>query len=613
MTESGLEKLAQKKEETTAETIERSIKVYSQKSNGKILPDLLGVKEVKENLMAAFEQAVYVSKQGYVPILLLIGPSGSGKTELINSVIRTYKRHCRQNPPLTLKIDGSRCPYNENPYNLYRSVLSDRLAEVIKTGETMASNLKRPEICSQCESRLEKTLVTADKIELEPLLPQSSVVELGENVLTPFFINILKNANRSILTISADKTKVEHINPKAFQLLSNLYDNNITDTVGNHIPIDGLIIIHSNEGFMRTMSDDAEAESRPLLERIIRVEMRRNLSYSEEKRLAENFGLPFVKKIPNALEYISKFNVLSRIDSQIINEFPEDLDEVLELLNYYDSSKLDELEKNVTQSMSKFLEKLVPSYNAYLSKEGHNKFAYYELATKKIIFDEDGKYKSGWTEGVSSRSISTLVDFNHNFSGVKNYLSFSNVRDYVLNLENKIDSGDTVEIIKSYIEKEVVDAVTADVDYAILSFYFREKFLDYTSTVESLMNHLLNNKDENDFKDEKGHLLEASMHLDIDLLKSGLKDFRYMKMPLGIANYSVKFDDLFRFIIAREDKDLVKKESKYEEFLGEEHKDMDKTTEMYRYVTSFLKIKLNYFDEAVDEALKIYKEGSLFI
>ena len=70
------------------------------------------------------------------------------------------------------------------------------------------------------------------------------------------------------------------------------------------------------------------------------------------------------------MEYLAKLNVLSRIDSEeIISGDNERIENILELLDYYDSSNLKEFEKKMTQSMSNFLSKLLPDYSSYVSKK----------------------------------------------------------------------------------------------------------------------------------------------------------------------------------------------------------------------------------------------------
>ncbi|MEM0143343.1 MAG: hypothetical protein QXL94_05275, partial [Candidatus Parvarchaeum sp.] len=282
----GLESLVERDEESTAERVRKSAMSETAFSG------IFGIKDVKENLMNALEQASFISRQGYTPIILLIGPSGSGKTEIINSLVRAYKKYSISHDLFTLNIDGTKCPYNENPYNIYRSVLPINSE---KSDPSKAMNHKRPEICYECESNLEKIIkdgkVDEEKIKLERVFPQSSIVEFGDAFFLPEFINVMVNSNRSILTISADKSRLEDINPKAFQVLNNIYDNNFSDPVGNRIPLDSLIIMHSNETFME-LDEERKRESRPLLERIIRVDIRRNLSYSEEMKIAEESNIP---------------------------------------------------------------------------------------------------------------------------------------------------------------------------------------------------------------------------------------------------------------------------------------------------------------------------------
>ncbi len=614
MVDIGLERLLEKEEETTAERINKSIQTDKTQFEG-----VYGIKDVKENLMNALEQASFISRQGYIPIILLMGPSGSGKTELINSITRSYKKYARKNEIFTLKINGNKCVYNENPYNIYRSIIPQEL----KIDSKILTNRKRPEICYSCEKNLEELVkmnedtyesnkgVNLEKdITLERIFPQSSVIEFGDNFLSPVFIDVIKNSNRSILTISADKSRLETINPKVFQLLNNVYDNNFSDVSGNRVPLDSVIMIHSNETFMELSSDDEKTEARPLLERIIRVDVRRNLSYSEEEKISQDLNLPFRNMVPHALEYISKFNVLSRISSfKISSAKTDDIDNILDILDHYDSSKLELLQRNMTRSMSTYLSTLVPDFNSYLSSgENDNKFL--EDAAKAIIFDNDKAYRSGWTTGISSRALSSMLNFNYTSNTPKYNFSFSDITNYILKNEDELDNGSR-ETIRNYIDALITRDVNFDVEYALLSFYFGEHFKDYTEAISNYINSLINKSNNQDFKDLSGYLSEAARYFDVEKIKNEITAFSIKKVPLRIVNFRSTFDDILSFLVGAGD-DFVKKESKYDSFIGESGKEVNKNSDLYLYLSDFLKNKFGYFDEAVDEAFKIYKRGTIF-
>ena len=600
----GLERLVEK-EESTVDRVRKSI------IDEEAFNDIYGIKDVKENLMNALEQASFISRQGYTPILLLIGPSGSGKTEIINSIVRAYKRYSMSKEMFTLNINGTKCHYNENPYNIYRSILSVDLKE---DNSDNLTNHKRPDVCYQCERNLEKIIeedgkINPEKIKLDRIFPQSSIVEFGDSFLLPSFMGVVVNSNRSILTISADKSRLEDINPKVFQLLNNIYDNNFSDLMGNRIPLDSLIIMHSNETFME-LDEEQKRESRPLLERIIRVNVRRNLSYSEEIKLAEESKIPVKNLVPHFLEYIAKLNVLSRIDSEeIVSSDNERIDNILELLDYYDSSNIKEFEKKITQSMSNFLSKLLPDYSSYVSKKDIEENRYIKDAARSIIY-EYNEYKSGWTSGISSRSISSILDFNYTSNKPRDSLLFSDIINYINKNEEKIDEK-AYSNIKDYIDSIITNDVRFEIDYALLSFYFGQHFNDYINVISEYMDSMISVKQSQEFKDTDGYLTEASRYFDVDGLKNEVSAFKSQKMPLGIVNYKTKFEDLLHFLEST-GKDFIKTENKFKNFIGESGKDIDRNSEMYSYIKNFLVTKRGYFDEAVEEALKIYKEGTLF-
>ncbi len=605
MDRKGLQSLVGEKEKSTVERIKESVK--SEES----LSDIHGITDVKENLMSALDKASFISRQGYTPLLLLIGPSGSGKTEIINSLVRGYKKYSISKDIFTLCIEGKKCKYNENPYNLYRSVLP---LKELNNGSDNAMNNKRPELCYQCESNLEKIIkngeIEQSKIELEKVFPKSSTVEFGDSFLLPSFINVIMNSNRSILTISADKSKIEEINPKVFQLLNNIYDNNFSDNSGNKVPLDSLIIMHSNESFME-LNEDRKRESRPLLERIIRVDVRRNLSYSEEIKVAKESNIPIEKAVPNFLEYISKLNILSRLTFEDLhgkeNEF---IDNTLELLDFYDSNRLKELERKTTESMSNFLGDLLPGYTPYTSEIDSEKSKYLKDAARLFIFDSKNQsaYKSGWTAGISPRAISSILDLNSSSDKLTKYLSFSDVVDYFNKNEEKI-SEQIRQPIKEYIDSVVTNDVKFEISSALLSFYFGEHFNDYTETITRYVNSIISINQGKDFRDTNEYLSEASRYFDLDVLKNQIDSFKSKVVPLNIVNYQTKFDELLHFLVSSKG-EFIKTEKKYDNFIG--GNEVDKSSELYSYIKNFLKEKRGYFDESIEDAFRIYKERRLF-
>lgn len=609
MTDTGLERLIERggdspginSEESTSEKIRKAI--LSQKVP---FEGIYGVSDVKENLMSALERASFISRQGYIPIILLIGPTGSGKTELINSIIRTYKQYTMENPIYTLDINDKKCPYNENPYNLYRSVLPQeiKLSHMEDILSKYLMTKKRPEICSQCENNLESITDKSKLILIKRIYPQSSIAELGEGILSPAFINVIKNSNRSILTISADKSRFEEINPKIFQLMNNVYDNNFSDVEGNRIPLDSMIIIHSNEGFM-DFSDDDENNSTPLLERIIRVDVRRNLSYSEEMKIIDEYDLPIKQAVPNFNEYISKINILSRLSEDVVNDLDENsLDNILELLDSYDSYRLDDFARKMTKSTTKFIYSL---FNESDKEKPEKK--YLEHVAKTLITDESG-YKSGWSNGISSRAISGIIDFNYNSKNIKENLLFSDIVAYLDKNKGKF-TQDLYGEVNEYIGIKVLNDVKSDIDYAVLSFYFGEHFKDYTDRITSYFNYLINSNVAHEFKDAEGYLTEAARYFDLDILKNNSEKFKEEKIPLQTVNYFADFKTIFDFLV-HQNNNFIKKESKFKSFMGQSGKDIDTTSELYPYIKNFLKSNLGYFDRATDEAFKIYKEDNLF-
>ncbi len=150
-----------------------------------------------------------------------------------------------------------------------------------------------------------------------------------------------------------------------------------------------------------------------------------------------------------------------------------------------------------------------------------------------------------------------------------------------------------------------------EINYALLSFYFGEHFNDYTKTISEYVDSMISVKQSQEFKDTNNYLVEADRYFDVDGLKNQINAFKIKKVPLGMVNYNTKFEDLLHFLVST-GKDFIKTENKFKNFIGETGKDIDRNSELYPYIKNFLVTKRGYFDEAVEEALKIYKEGTLF-
>jgi hypothetical protein len=106
-------------------------------------------------------------------------------------------------------------------------------------------------------------------------------------------------------------------------------------------------------------------------------------------------------------------------------------------------------------------------------------------------------------------------------------------------------------------------------------------------------------------------LTEAGKYFDLNTLKDQVSSFKLDVIPLSTVNYETKFDDLLHFLVSK-NKSFIKVEQKYNSFIGEEEKEVDKSSELYYYIKNFLKNIRGYPDESIEDAFKIYKREGLF-
>ena len=453
-----LEELIRKneKEETTPQRVYNTIKAAG------ITKSIRGIREVKEELLKALFKASYLSSRGYIPIVLLMGPSGSGKSDIIESIRKTVNMvegigaDMIAKPIYTLSIEGKECPYREDPYNMLRTAFPFEYNLKIPASENVRKN--GPETCSTCFDRLHKLVVDdTGRVDKEsdlfrivtPTFSKNATIKLNTENLAEKFVRIAKNANRGILIITADKSELDQIPKETYQFLINLYDNDVSDEKGNRIPLDMLVIIHGNEGFLEEAKKKMN-ESRPLLERIITVKVRRNLSKSEEEKIYKQFNLPLGKTFPGAMGYLSLFNSLSRVGHDVRTTYKQKLDDVIELLDMYDSDKLNlSGVPNISDSLRRFI------IGSNLKPED---------TVKSLIMSHDGGYISGWSDGVSPRKVIDLLK-----SKDSEEFSYSDFSRFMK--ENNANINDVV----LYVSSQIIADIRSKIDFSILSFLMKNE------------------------------------------------------------------------------------------------------------------------------------------
>ena len=578
-----------------------------------------GIRDVKENLLSAIFKAKILSENGYVPLVLLIGPSGSGKSELINFLNRSYYEAIKNDSPLyTLNINGVECPHKENPFD----ILSDALPFEIELPDKgyQRTERRRPRyLCESCTKNLEKMLkdrqdqrifLSDNNLGFSRIFPSEINMELNDKKLPDNFYKIANNANRGILLITADRTDIlSGVSKRTYQFLSNLYDNNLTDLEGNRLPLDMLGVIHGNEQFFSASNDEEDTFSEPLRERLIRVDIRRNLSFSEEEKIYNLLKIPFEKMFPNALRYISILNVLSRVNDSMVSANNKEVYSMLSLLDIYDSGKSLKSDFYPTTELLEFVNVDEKTQTAKLD----------DLVKKKafeIIIDRD-QYKSGWSVGVSARGIYSLLK-----DGEKTQLSFSDFGGYINLLELDPIYGITAEK-KNYINDLIVSDIRGTLDIGILSFLMKKEdkpFEYYVRVIEEGINSLLN-----PLEAIKPNAVEVSELSSARETISKYVDLKRIENKEAIQTYArrtfpnngsgrIKFDEYLKFLYFENsarfepDKPIILPGLAKGDVLYNTHDISD----MRKYLKDYTAKNFGYWDRCFEDAMKIHHTRKIY-
>ncbi len=613
MESTTLDEVLERGEKTVPEIIYEAVKESGLESA------VFGVKEVKSNVISALFKAAFLSRRGYIPMVLLTGPSASGKTEIIKAIRKLYYSYIRDKRQLyTLQINNKTCPYNENPFNILRSNLPFDLELREKQKYTAGHGL---EICSTCVQNLSSlhmdkksmrdmdiqkedyyTKMVLAKVKAAPVLPKLSSMALGDAKFKEKFYEVIKNANRGVLLINADKSRVSEIVLSNYQFLIDMYDNNVYDPDGNHVPLDMLVIIHSNETFLEDLngSDRKFEESRPLMDRIIDVKVRRNLSYTEEEKIYTASKLPFERVFPNAMKYLSILNVLSRLNPSDIASSEDDYDDMqtdnmLDVLDLYDSGKLEKLNSSdLSRGTFQLLQELV--VNESDIEKG---------VLEGLIMDEESKYRCGWSSGISARLVTELLS-----TGACNGnrgLTFLDFFRFIYDNKSRMkESGDAVI---GYMKRLVNADIRSSIDYALLkvaiSINCEGRFGEYVKKLEEFISM----DDSADPKARKPEDVKKEMDklpdiINVDLLRNTAKQYMEAK---GYDDKKINIDlrELIKFAYRynEENFDFIKKDIINKEYLK------DKKSVLYSSVKEIAEKEFGYWDTCFEQAIKVYGEG----
>ncbi len=590
-----------KEEETTVAGVLYSY--LSSNSDNKLDKNIVGLQEVKENIKKALFKAKFSAGLGYVPILVLTGPAGSGKTEIINALVDSYYEAVSKAGGIyALSTNGTRCVYKENPYNVLRLKTLLRPEDFGINKKTISK--RRPTICDLCAEAI-NTAVEGHKdlhklLGVERFLPDiSSNIELGDKRLQERLYQILSKANRGILILSADKSSIENIPEIYYQLLINLYDNMLSDKNGGNVPLDMLIIVHGNENFINNTTDYIDSDetgkqdpSRPLKERMLQVQVRRVLSYSEEEKLYKMINLPFRNMAKNSLKYLSTFSILSRIMWQEDYSDINYMHYVLDALDIYDSGRLGSMDFST----------IPKGLSDYLAKASKDKRRVKDTVLSFMI--DGDSYISGWSEGMSFRNITSLLKDSE-----KSDLKYTDIFSFINSNKKVFDDDDRFQSTKEYIIKMVLSDINADMDSALFSFFAQKNSVDYQTIIsafEKRLDHMLVEEKELKLSSEESNAItKLAEYVNLDSLEQYAQSYKDDK-AISSEKFSIKLDPMLRYTYFRFDDEFeafVKKDAEILKTLA------DKRSELYSYVSDFLKKNYGYWDDLTEEAVNIYREG----
>ncbi len=489
-----------------------------------------GLSDVLNDLVNEVNTSAAIYKTNKAGIILLCGPTGSGKTVIGEALERGLMSDFLENPCYAFRFktenESINCSFDESPINLFTS-LKTLAPDYIREKYARYS---KGELCFSCvenyrkvtdeiathpedtfppkgeEQTFEKLL--SKGVEIMRIGPKSSIVDLSDRTLPLNLTKIIKNANRGILHINIDNLEWENIPPTNYKFLLSLRDNVIPINDGTYFKPDMFTIIYGNEDVLEMF----KKESPQLVDRLLPVYVRRNLSHSEESKiikkgidLAGGVGYSCIPKV--VFNLLAKFCVGTRID---LDGRDGNIEELLEAYDRYENYKK-------------------------LKKEE------YEMIMDRLNFSSENPPIDGWVKGVSNSSfINSFMDYASNSN--KSTKKCFTLED-VIKLMNKMDyqydefdydekelyeDGDYRET-RTHIRHLIYDIVRRDVNYAYLAiinggsiseienlfneFYSDQKLRDTTRAV----------KVEGDKMSIESHLEELSSKLGID--KGKRKDF----------------------------------------------------------------------------------------
>ncbi|MCW1297499.1 MAG: hypothetical protein QW061_02425, partial [Candidatus Rehaiarchaeum fermentans] len=313
------------KDKPVAQNLKEIITIKALEEEG-----LRGILDVKENIINSIEDASIIAQNNRIPIITFFGPTGSGKNKIVEAISNIYLKGVaeRKISVYSFEINGKLAPYKERPYNLFSTYLKDLDSLLRNNSDELTYNIYSKhkksitnQVSNETLSMLENALYenpSLDKIKIEEITPRIVFTDINELKDTHVLYKSIKEANRGILVINADKYDFSSINANVFYTLSDIYDNNLFFD-GSKVPLDLLVLLTTNQSDFKQFS----LNNRPMLERMILVGVRRNLSWEEESKIiSEIFAINKYENnnginnetVNRFLEYLSKFLIGSRFE-----------------------------------------------------------------------------------------------------------------------------------------------------------------------------------------------------------------------------------------------------------------------------------------------------------
>lgn len=299
-----------------------------------------GLREVLENLVRGIETASRLLRKNRILPILILGPTGSGKTLIQKIIDGKLKGDWEENPRYTFRFRSpvpGYCPCNEEPIHLLTtSLLPSRIRKRYKYGNG--------ELCPVCYKRYEKTLrewsrgkegsllqLLNESVEVIPFRPTAGVVALSHEKFAEAFEAAAMQCNRGVLHIEIDDKKISEMPSINYQLLLKLRDKSLPLKDGTVLSPDLTVFLYGGREVIKGLESNT-----PLVDSVYPVPVRRNLSYTAEKRIYQQQDLPFHHISPHALELLAKYAVGTRV----YRVYEKELRRAVKVYEKYESLKI---------------------------------------------------------------------------------------------------------------------------------------------------------------------------------------------------------------------------------------------------------------------------------